>query len=305
MGLISDLFGTVRASGAKHVRRTIADVEAALARLAAERKTARAAVAEAMRQRDELLLVDETDEKIAGLDTLADHHRLTSERVEKLEPILLAELQELRSEAKRVRWSALRTQYDTAALDYARTVRDAIQKMAVMLNLNDEARREGFEREVMALFIPPMRVLTIDELNRFESEIERAREANAPKAAPSRPAAPKAAAPRPAADRNASGQLPQMRDQFAGPVAPTAPKPAPAPAPKAPTNRPRAAQPAAPREFKPPQPDENGAVAIVVIRPGLEIEGRDRPRAGETIRVPATQAAAIVRSGNADFAEAS
>lgn len=271
MGLITDLLGGLR--GRKDAPRTIAAVEDALTRLSSERAAAREAVAAAMRERDDLLLVDETDARIAELDALADRYRLTLERCDKAEPLLLGELEDLRSAANQARWRDLRAKYDTAGAEYAGALRTAIEKMTTMLNLNDEARRQGFEREVMAAFIPPARVVTIEALNEFEIAIERAREMARPAPAP-RPVAPapKAAAPAP---------------PFAKP------KPSKAAAPRP-----------APKPFTPPEPDANGNVQVIVIRPGIELEGRARPRAGETVFLPAAEAMRAVQSGSADFAEA-
>ena len=266
MGLISDLLGAI---GGKKAR-TIADVEAALARLADERAKARQAVADAMRDRDALLLIDETDKKIAELDAQADRRRLTLERCDKAEPLLLRELEELRSEAKRARWRELRKRYDVAALAHAGAMRAAVETALVMLNMNDEARSAGFEHEVMAAFIPPVRTVRVEALTEFDVAIERAREMGKPAPPPAAPP-PKvvAAAPKPAAR----------------------PTPAPPPPP--------------PKPFVAPKPDADGNVKVTIIRPGIELEGRARPRAGETIALPHADAMRIVRSGHADFAEAS
>src|SRR5580704_7333646 len=104
MGFISEILGALWPSDAEPAPRTIADVEAALSRLAGERKAAREAVAAAMQARDELLVVDETDKKIAALDATADKHRLTLERLDKIEPRLVGELQGLRDARRRQAW---------------------------------------------------------------------------------------------------------------------------------------------------------------------------------------------------------
>jgi hypothetical protein len=172
MALIADLLGM----GRKSASRTIADVELALARLQNERSAAQRAISAAIHERDELLLIDDSDKAIAKIDADTDRHRLTVERCDKAEPLLLAELQQLRSAAKQARWRELRTKYDVAALDYAKALRVLLEKMGVMMNANDEARREGFEREVQATFVAPARLLTVESLNVFEAEIERSRE---------------------------------------------------------------------------------------------------------------------------------
>lgn len=267
MGLIGDLLGVI---GGKTKPRTIAMVEAALGRLADERTAAREGVARAMRDRDALLLIDETDKKITELDAVADRHRLTLERCDKAEPLLLRELEQLRSEAKQARWRALRERYDAAAQDYARSLRIAVEKMTVLMNLSDEAGREGFGSETRAAFIVPVRMISAEAVDKFEFEIERAREMGKP-APPPAPVAPPSK------------------------VVIVAPKPKPAPPPVA-------SKPAPPP--KPPfvpQPDEDGNVKIVVVRPGLSLEGRAQARAGEIVALPMAQATAIVRSGHADY----
>lgn len=272
MGLIADVLGSLRPGG-KKAPRTIAAVEAALGRLADERTAAREAVARAMRDRDDLLLVDETDRKITELDASADRYRLTLERCDKAEPLLLAELQELKTAAKRAEWAKLRERYDAAAIEHASAMRAAVATAAVMLDLNTEARSAGFEHETAAAFIPPARMLSVESLNQYEFAIERAREL-------SRPVAPAVVA------------MPQPKPVAVAPKQAAKPTPAPvAVAPKPP-----------PKPFKLPEPDSDGNIKIVVIKPGIEIEGRPRPKAGETVAVPAATAMRIVQSGHADFA---
>jgi hypothetical protein len=66
-----------------------------------------------------------------------------------------------------------------------------------------------------------------------------------------------------------------------------------------------AATPVAPspalKPFVSPAPDTEGRVPLVVIRPGIEIEGQ-RPRTGEKVFLLAAQAEAFVRAGAADYA---
>lgn len=270
MGLIGELLGSL---GGKKSARTIESVEVALSRLTAERAAARESIARAMADRDALLLVDGSDAKISEADAIADRFRLVLERCDAIEPKLLAELTALRTEAKQARWRTLRSRYDAAAIEHASAMRSAVETAAVMLNINDEARSAGFEHETQASFIPPARMVSTEALNQFEISIERAREL----ARPAPPPAPVAPPPKVVA------------------VPKQAVKPAPvAVAPKPP-----------PKPFTPPVPDEHGNVKITIIRPGLEIAGRARPRSGEVVTLPHAEAMRIVQSGHADFAEAS
>ena len=264
MGMISDILGLGRP---KSGPRTIADVELALGRLSAERTAARRAVDDARRERAELLLVDQTDERIAALDAAAHRAELTLERLDLAEPLLLRELEQLRSEAKQARWRGLREGYDAAAIDYANALRVAVEKMAVMLNLNDEARRAGFEHETQAAFIPPTRMISPDALNQFEVAIERAREMARPRSAPT--PMPK---PAPAVDAPTK------------PIA--APPKAAKPIPKA--ERQRIVEPAGP-----------GQVQARVQRSGYEANGRQYAQ-GDIIALAAETARQAIQNGALD-----
>jgi hypothetical protein len=264
MGLISDILGGLRANG-KPVKRTVAEVEKALSKLAAERTAAREAVTKAMRKRDELLLIDDTDKKIDELDAAADRCRLTLERCEKAEPLLLGELAALRTEAKQARWRDLRSRYETASRDYTNVLREAVAKQGAMLALNDLARSEGFETEVIATFTPPMRILTADGLNEFELALDRQRDAEE-----------------------------AMR---AAPPAPVAAMPAKAPTKVAPKAPPSPAPTARPGE-RIIQPGGEGLQRLVVVRSGIEIDDVQYG-AGDIIALPHDKAQRLLRSSGA------
>ncbi len=280
MGLIGELLGNLRSSGAKSARRTIADVEAALSRLANERTAAREAVSIAMRQRDELLLVDETDQKIADLDAIGDRHRLTLERCEKAEPLLLAELESLRGDAKRERWRGLVERSDAALEAYLIAFRSAVEAGETLAKLRGEAQGGGFMVEMASVLPAEARVLGRDSMTLLEAEVERRRDAAMPRPAPQpRPAAPPPA-PKPAA-ATASAKPAK--------AAPLKPEPAPALA-----------------KIEPPKPDENGELRVKFILDGFEFPGREgpnRPRVGEKLSLQANYALAAVRASVAVFEE--
>lgn len=161
MGLIADLLGSLKGEAAT---RTIADVEAALGRLGSSE-----AIADTARQRDELLLEDESDVRIGKLDSKLDKIRLVLERCDKAEPLLLSELGALRTRARRALWDRLRAGYDDQAVIYAAALRSAVEKLQLLVRLNEDARRQGFEAEVMAAFIPPTRMVSAEALLEFES----------------------------------------------------------------------------------------------------------------------------------------
>ncbi len=93
-----------------------------------------------MAERDRLLLVDNSDKRISELDAAADGRRLTLERVDEVEPLLLAELQELTHGGEAAPWAALRERYDAAALDYATALCASPREDAKLMGaIDDEA----------------------------------------------------------------------------------------------------------------------------------------------------------------------
>jgi hypothetical protein len=263
MGLIADILGGLRPGGKP---RTIAQVEAALAKLAAKRADARGVVTKSMQEREALLLVDDSEKQIAQLDAAADKARLVIERMERAEPLLISELQSLKTEARRKRWRDLREQYEAASRDYADALRDAIDKQAAMVALGDTARREGFEQEAVACFTPPMRMLTADGLNEFEVALDRQRDAQV---------AERAAAPAPLVTPGK-----------------TTPKPAPKLA-AVPLVKPK---PRAPIVETPAE----GQIAVVVVKGGIEVAGRPPLATGDVIALPPVEAEKLLRSGSVD-----
>jgi hypothetical protein len=263
MGLISDLLG-----GKAKKRRSIADVEAAIARLADERRAAKEAIATAMRERDGLLLVDETDAKIADLDASTDRARLRLERLEKIEPSLLEELQALRAEAKQTAWRELRTRYDRAASDLAAALKPALEKRSLMMQIHGEATARGFASECAGYFTPPPMMLNPEGVALFEAAIERAREIGAPRPAP-------------------------------------APKPQPAAAPKPPkAARVVPSPPIAPKPAFTPMPDAAGKIVIVFTKAGADIDGIGRVNRGDKVALPLDRAYGYVYSTVAEYEDA-
>jgi len=195
VGLISEITSFIAGSGGKPEKR-VADTEAAVAKLVSKKETARTVITALMRRRQASLLEDGTDKKIAEIDAEADRHRLVIERLEALEPRLINELQNLRSQARQARWRDLHTRWTLAARDYADAVRAAVKRRGVMVALSDEARAQGFEQEANSCFVAPMLVLTELALSEFERELDRLADAEALRAAPK--PAPVTATPKPA-----------------------------------------------------------------------------------------------------------
>ena len=199
MGIVRDILGNVGLAAARRPRRSIADVERALARLGDERRDAREAVSAASRERDALLLVDDSDVKIGELDAVTDRHRLTLERCEKLEPILLEELAALRNEAKRAHWRRLFAEKYTPALaDYAAKHRAALESFEILAAIREDAQRAGFASEAAHAMPFVGNILTREILGYVEHEADRVRDVAGEKPRKAAPPAPLKIAPSPA-----------------------------------------------------------------------------------------------------------
>jgi hypothetical protein len=177
------------------------DLAAAVMRIEGEKARAEAEMVALAARREALLMADDD----AGLDA-DERGSEKAYRVAEKCRLLLADLRPRIAAAKDAerqrRWRGLKSKYDAAAVEYANALRAAVEKMATVLNVNDEGRRQGFEREVMAHFIPPARMISADALNQYEVEIDRVREMARPRPAPAPSPAkpvPTAAAPTPAA----------------------------------------------------------------------------------------------------------
>ncbi len=252
-------------------KRSIVEIERALSRLGSKRAEAREAVTALMARREQLLLEDDSDAKIAKCDSDADKHRLTIERCKLAQPLLVAELEAARSEARRKRWRDLRSQYDIAARAYAGTLRAAAEKQAEMIALGDTARREGYEQEAVATFTPPARLVSNDSLADYELALDRQRDAIAAQEAT--PATPPPAIPAKAAP-------PRLA------AVPRSAAPAPKPPPRSPVK----------------ETAGEGETAVVVIRSGLEAKGQ-RWIVGDQIALPSAEAEAMLRAGAVPLAD--
>ena len=118
---------------------TAEELEAALARVDAERAAAQQAVLAAARRRDELLLEADSDAAIHALDAKTDTASLLLERFDRLRPELAAKLQAIEAEALQAQWAEIADRYAETALVYADKLR-AAEQTAAQLN---EIRREA------------------------------------------------------------------------------------------------------------------------------------------------------------------
>jgi hypothetical protein len=191
VGLIRELLG-MKDKDKKAGPRSIAEVEAALGRLGAERAAARQAIGVAMSERDALLLVDESDKKIAELDQVADKHRLVVERCDAVEPKLLDELAGARTRRRQAEWAQIRALFYPQARRYVAAMRQAHIEFDAVIAIRGKGAVAGFQAEVGSMFAVPPQILSEEQLLMFEraaehSESLASQPAPAPKLVPPSP----------------------------------------------------------------------------------------------------------------------
>jgi hypothetical protein len=94
---------TVSGGPSSNVKRTVADAEQALGRLADERASANRAIIAAADERRRMLLANASDDAIVEFDKRVDALRLVIDRCDVAEPRLVAELEGLRCGARQAR----------------------------------------------------------------------------------------------------------------------------------------------------------------------------------------------------------
>jgi hypothetical protein len=275
MGIISDLLN-FKPGGKRGA--TVADVEKSLARLAVGREAAQASISTILNQRRDALLADASDDAIAKLDAEADGHRLSLERFDLAEPELLAQLQNLRSAARRARWAELQRRRMDADRSYAVALRAAVDAFESLIRVSDDALNEGYASELGHSFATPPRIIDRVLCDAFEAEAERLREAVAGIVPVANPAP--AIIERPKVARQQSPlQHKVYLDQ----------------------------QP----EVGPPKKREpiretarDGEVLVSVMRAGYESPSGKQCLAGDVVAMPIDMAKTAVRNGAVTYAEA-
>lgn len=278
MGLISEIFGYVRGGGETD---TLVGAETALARLAAERAGAIAAIDAAHTRRRDLLVEDGSDKQIAAIDREIGSHQLTLDRLDAIEGRLIEQLQALRSGHRREQWAKFYKRHAVAAAEFVEKYRAAVRALNALTATTDEARAAGFEHEAMAHFVPPPQMLDFALIANFESAVEDIADAVAGRRKP----------------------MPVQPERK-----PYSPPPAPAPSPfrrrvslADVEDRP----PAKPR--RPLRADKAGPGQrlVSIARNGIEAPDGDRLVAGDVVALPEKQAEQLVRNGGGDFADGS
>ena len=156
MSIVSDLLALVRKPAppkrgkAPPPEPGIPELEAAIAKLQAERGAAESAIYAMPGKREALLREDGTDAAIMALERVTDGHHLLIERLDRIEPELFGKLQALRTEARHAQWLALRDRYVAAAAEYHGTLLTVLPRLTAMGAIAGEMIQAGFHLEANA-----------------------------------------------------------------------------------------------------------------------------------------------------------
>jgi hypothetical protein len=202
------------------------------------------------------------------------HAHLALERIDVVEPELLAKLQDLRGAARQQQWGALALAHDRAMGAYLAACRLLVERYGEVLAVWEAAAAAGFnERLYRFVTLPTPHLVMPDILLRLEREFDRVTGMVA--AAPSKPAT----AAQPSA---ANGSRPvAATNGHAEPI---------------PTPRPRR------KPKRPAAPPAEGEIAVSILRSGVELDDGTQLCIGDMANLPAAAARALVERGAADFA---
>lgn len=274
MGLISDIIKIARGSASSAAPETVESIEAALAKIAAERADAKLQLQGGHDKRKAMLRADASDAEVAAFDAELDGQRLKLERLEIVEDDLLGRLEAARSDRRRALWKASFQQFEVAFPQYIGDLRKALESFQAVIAIREEARQLGFEHEVIAQMpLDPPLFVDAAAIATAESQFERIREAAAgrPKDEPRRLATP------------GTADLPQRQ-----PVRRNDPK-----TPKQSAPRPRRAPI---REIA-----KDGERLVSVVRPGYEAPSGLQCIVGDVIALPAADANTAASQGAVDL----
>ena len=290
-GFIETVFGKKRAATGKSLA-TIDDVQRALQCLAQEREAAQRKVAGSGEARRSLLLVDGSDAKIIELDKETDAARLHLERCDIGEEILLGRLRELQDKARRELFDALLGSFRERESQLDAALAAIVEPLANYMEAVHQLDAANFTTEAAPYIVRAP--LVGDGIQAGAASLEhwrRQREAVADRraAAETRKAAPPAI-PAPGPYRAAPLVVhPRTPPKLVERKVADAPLPEYRPSPR------RAPIKA---EGRP----AFGFMKIVVLRPGFEIEGKQRV-VGDEIILPNAEADKWLRTGGCEVVE--
>jgi hypothetical protein len=247
----------------------VGELEAAIARLEAERAAAGAELTAIAERRPTLLLSDD-DKKLDLDERAAERAYRAVEKVDLVLPGLRDRLSAARNASRRDWEKDLTARCDATLAKYLTAFGTAVEVGEALAALRMEGQSNGFMEQMASILPAEPRVLNRDSLGFLAKEVERRRAATQPRPAPQpRPAVPPPA-PKPATTANAK------------PARVAAPKPAPAPAPPAPFV---------------PTPGEDGLFRVRILKDGTQA------KRNEILALPRDEAFAIVQRAVGEFEE--
>lgn len=185
MGLLNDL---LKPKGRQPA--TVAEAEAALVKLNAERDAANETAKAATRRRADLLLVDGSESKIVEAEAATDAARLTIERLDAAEPLLLQRLAELRDVVRTKLRAKLIAEHEAVVGPYVEAHRLAAAAAAKVHAARAALIQHRFQSEANALPAPPPFLIDLGkaagghsdfiahpDLDKFETDAARAHRA--------------------------------------------------------------------------------------------------------------------------------
>jgi hypothetical protein len=254
---------------------TLADAAAALDRLRAARAENAARERELIAGRRAAIEGDASDATILKMDRELEKLVLESERLDVLEPRIIARLSELQSADRAALLAQLRGIYETRVAELDRAMEALLEPLGNLQEILRQLDVAGFSGEARAFVVPPPYLgaggvaISAETLENWRQQREHNLDMHA-----------LAAAPRPA------------------------PTPAPPPAPKAPERvrlQDAAYRPAPTRAARKVEEEPSfGFMKIAVLRNGLEIAGEARV-IGDELILPVSDAERLARTGAVDI----
>jgi hypothetical protein len=172
MGFL-DSFRKALGGSDPHASNSLASLESALRQLDDERAGATAQIARAAEHRHALLLQG-SDAELAAHDVATDRLRLTIERLDAAEIVLLERLEAASSEERRARWASTKAHLDVLEANYVTALGAAVTVIDAVISARDHARAAGFEVEVVRSLVMLPRIVTREALENFMFQTERA-----------------------------------------------------------------------------------------------------------------------------------
>jgi hypothetical protein len=174
VGIIEKIFGQkTLSSNSGTAFKTVSECETALATVATERRVAEETIRELASRRREILLTDGGESTLAEIDRAGDEARITLERADLIEPIIMGRMVEISDENRRAKWRDLSERHIETTRKFIETVRAAVAARAAMDAVLAEACKSGFMSQAQAAFCAPLNSLNAEALANFVEVFEK------------------------------------------------------------------------------------------------------------------------------------